>query len=262
LGTYFKTNPGAAKGEKPLTQGSFNVGSSTAFIGVQAGSIALGFLVVHIFLLGFFLLISWDYFWEYIYKYLLVDLIEIASVLLFQHFVIEEYLANHLLSDHGTWIKRPVLWTWVMSLSTIASIISGFFVAIRRFITQIGLAVVGIFTLDRSIFPKELAMFDDGYLSYMSAATLANRHRAPAITFWTDEAAYDATTNYERIGIVARRGDRELKSGKFLRARNRWQLALTLVNNPSIIPLRRRGINIRDLKSQQQKTRANQNVNF
>jgi hypothetical protein len=120
------------------------------------------------------------------------------------------------------------------------------FVAIRRFITQLVLSTHQIFTLDVSIFPGSMAMFDDGFLAYMSAATLANRHRNAQVLFWAEAAHDDAKLNYERIGLtharrvpVLQRAPIELKSGKFLRNRNRWQLALTLLNNPSVIPLRR-----------------------
>jgi hypothetical protein len=110
----------------------------------------------------------------------------------------------------------------------------------------------------------------------MSLAVVANRHRSPVLSVWADMASVEREEEgkqkaevsnrqfvsklelseeqeleeavqeegQELVGAVREEGqvrsrrNRHRKDRAFVRSRNRWQLALSLLNNPSLIAMR------------------------
>ena len=129
-----------------------------------------------------------------------------------------------MLSD-GYWIFKPEAWTWFSSVCALASVITGIVASVKRFIILIAISLASVFKLDATYFPHLLVSFDSGYTAFMSVAAMQHRHRSPVLSM-AREKMFDNSKSTQA------------PSATTLRNRTRWQLALTLFNNPNLAQLR------------------------
>jgi hypothetical protein len=160
---------------------------------------------------------------------------------------------NHTYLSDGFWIKRPVEWTWLNSILIIGSTITGLYFSMLRLFLLMLFAFSSIFSLDYSLFPERFKCLDYGYCSFLSVAGLALRHGSPPLQTMariykaehkvehTEQANLpsDATAQANRLASTGLAGGGTPSSTANKLSRNRWHLAVTLLNNPSIIPLRK-----------------------
>ena len=149
-------------------------------------------------------------------------------IALFQVYVLDKFIGDRWLSD-GYRVSKPGAWTWFSATCSLAAVITGVIASVLRFAYLVFISLASVFVLDATYFPAGLVSYDSGYSAFMSVVAMQHRHRSPVLTTAGDVV----------FGADARRDAvHQQRSPASLRARQRWQLALTLFNNPSTMQLR------------------------
>ena len=149
-------------------------------------------------------------------------------IALFQVYVLDKFIGDRWLSD-GYRVSKPGAWTWFSATCSLAAVITGVIASVLRFAYLVFISLASVFVLDATYFPAGLVSYDSGYSAFMSVVAMQHRHRSPVLTTAGDVV----------FGADARRDAvPQQRSPASLRARQRWQLALTLFNNPSTMQLR------------------------
>jgi hypothetical protein len=162
------------------------------------------------------------------------------------------------------WITDRRAWTLYSVFMIVLSVITGMFFAVPRFLCLFVFSIASISRLDYSLFPDRYISEDKGFSSYMALQMLTHRHQSPVLHAFArvhfDEAAFAkdvALQPREDVDIATKaaeegggegcgrggggvgEGGKRVLGTRSLIVRNRWHLAYSLVNNPSIIGMRR-----------------------
>lgn len=177
--------------------------------------------------------------------------------------------------------QHPSLWTVYAAFMVSLSMTTGIAFALTRAAILMLLSLFNVFRIDHTVFPATLASLDSGFSAFMGVQMLWHRHHSPVlhavkVMFFEggggdsgagegaggrsdggseDGSGKEAVYN-ENISADGGDGDGDgdiematIDSGigsmqalKHKRIRNRWQVALTLQNNPSLAAYRKSAI--------------------
>jgi hypothetical protein len=237
---------------------AFEVSKASKFVGIQAGSIISGFVFVYVVVFGVLFILTWGRTYIFLFQsgkaIFTVGAASAIQVLFFDRIV-----SNRWLSD-GYWITRPVAWSWFNSFMTFASLLTGLLYSAQRFALLIAVAIRAAFLLDETIFPGFISTFDTGHSSFMAVIFMQHRHNHPILIqlpdFFRTRLAAQHRAGHSRspTAILTQGLHATFKAGrespvtaaaepdaallKRVRARTRWKMAYTLVNNPGLIACR------------------------
>ena len=251
---------------RPFAPAQYKVAGANKFIGLHIGSIVFGYLIV----LATCWLVLGFAFNPHVYAWVWNGGAIPAGVViaLVQVYALDRFVANRLLSD-GYWIKHPRLWVCYSSMMVMASVVSGIAASIKRFFFLTAFSLVSVMTLDTTHFPEKLTALDSGYTAFMSLVMMRHRHRSPVLSTARDvrfglgaqapggnKAAMSAEpAAADQAAAAAAAADPGVapRTGAQRRARTRWHLAFTLLNNPQLI--RDRGFAAEDEAVVEEETR-------
>jgi hypothetical protein len=246
---------------------NWTVSKANKFVGIQAGAIISGFVFVYCIVFIVLFVLSSEQLWLLLWDNISV-IVVVAFGSLVQIVFLDLIVGNRWLSN-GFWITRPFYWSWFNSFMTFASLITGLLYSVKRFAMLILVALRAAFLLDETIFPDFMKSLDTGHASFMSVIFLQHRHNHPILMHLSD-FFQTRLVSFEHASCSACSSDRgsrttlsascedtlhlfsnpifdptsleSLKSNpshainmKKVRARTRWKLAFTLINNPGLI---------------------------
>ncbi|CEM29853.1 unnamed protein product [Vitrella brassicaformis CCMP3155] len=155
-------------------------------------------------------------------------LIFLAVVLVLKYLFVETLLLRFVLMDKSNSIRRPRLFAVMYVAIIVVNFAYGLLMGVISIIAGIFFGVILVFQPGHSLFPKSARNWDPAYVSFLGALYLAHEEFNPiartAVTLLSAEGKRRHTIPPEDEQRVA----------AHRRARNRWHLALTLVNNPSL----------------------------
>eukprot|EP00937_MAST-01D_sp_MAST-1D-sp2_P000287 g287.t1 len=223
---------------RPWMPAKYKVALANKYIGLHLGSAVFGYTILMFLLVAVFTVLFSADFWTGLAT-AAGGLAPASLVLTVLQLVLDSYIGNRRLSD-GYWIYRPKAWAWFSSTGALPSVITGIVGSIKRFAYLLLISLASVATLDSTNFPPELAGMDQGYNAFMAVAIMQHRHRSPVLTTARDKI-------FGQNGRHTQRGSlgKSNLSAAGLRARTRWQLAYTLLNNPALLQLRGHGIDAR-----------------
>ena len=201
------------------------------FIGLQIGSVLFGYAVIVLILWPILALAFNRHFWAWVWAngYIPVSLV----ITVFQLYFLDRIVGNRWLSN-GYWIRNPGGWTLFSTVVMMSSVVTGLAASVKRFVFLIAFALGSVLRLDSTRFPSRLVSYDQGYSSFMSVIMLRHRHCSPVIS-----VARELRFGLGKRGLAPSDNDTEphtaSKSEAQKRARTRWHLAYTLLNNPQLI---------------------------
>jgi len=142
------------------------------------------------------------------------------------------------------WVSNPRGWTLYSVAMVCINIITGFFFAFKRFVLLTALSVVAVCRLDCTIFPDSIVTLDTGFSSFMALLAISHRHRSPIISIFVrlcqDISNSNSNSNSGNDGNSSSGDGVVLQTSNRRKCRrNKWHLLYTLLNNPSLIELRR-----------------------
>lgn len=143
-------------------------------------------------------------------------------------FILDKFIGRKLLVKNG-FVVRWAWFAWYIIVTIPLTICAGFALALTRFGMLLVIALVYVVRVDMTIFPPFLQDFDAGYTSFMAAVNLMHRHQNPV---W--QALVRNLVQEHGNGSVDESAIRRKAS-----ARNKWCLAVTLMNNPQLVQERR-----------------------
>jgi hypothetical protein len=205
---------------------NWTVTKANKFCGLQIGSTIAGFTIIFLVTTVLTFFITWDTFWEMIWQDYSGLLSTALVVTMLQLLFFEKLIGETILSDKFR-ILRPGLWTVFSAFMLCLSITTGIAFAVTRAVTLMCLSGFNVFRLDSTTFPAALASLDSGFSAFMGLQMLRHRHHSPILHAFVESAS----------GAI-NPGEREDKANPVQstskRIRNKWQLALTLHNNPGL----------------------------
>mmetsp|Transcript_14298 Transcript_14298/g.42886 ORF Transcript_14298/g.42886 Transcript_14298/m.42886 type:complete len:995 (-) Transcript_14298:239-3223(-) len=213
-----------------------------AYVGIALSSSIFGFMLVSLlFTAAIFIVINDDII-EFLIDYVLRPFLAwLGSFLLLKH-VFNPLVLQGWCSD-GRSIKRPVSFAYAIFTLMLYQLFTGFFSAIFRLVSMLGWCFVAVLRLDMTIFPKELAGMDAGYMAFCSNVYFRHQHSnavlQEAVRAFADIDRGEETEGEGEGGSTEKTALETEKSEAHRRARNRWQVAYTLLKNPALVKLRR-----------------------
>lgn len=158
------------------------------------------------------------------YVSMILDFFKTLSTLIVKFFL--DFLANWLLvNKESKRIGRPIIWEWYFIISTSHGFIIGIIRAFTRLVIFFIVSMMSVFRIEATIFPPSLQRFDQSYISFMSYIYTLHSHDHPA---WV--VAADCWRQ-----VCDSSGRNQLNNDKSIRAKLRWNLAYTLLIDPSLI---------------------------
>jgi hypothetical protein len=221
---------------------NWTVTKANKFCGLQIGSTIAGFsLVLSVTALLTFI-ITWDGFWKAIWDNFAVTLTTALVVTTMQMLLFEMAIGERILSDKFR-ILRPRLWTVYSAFMLCLSITTGIAFALTRAVILMCLSFFNVFRLDHTTFPATLASLDSGFSAFMGLQMLWHRHQSPILHAFMDGNTSGASNPAE--GGELKTNPTQITSKHI---RNKWQLALTLHNNPGLASHRKHAMAKRTAK--------------
>eukprot|EP00039_Didymoeca_costata_P014303 m.229837 g.229837 ORF g.229837 m.229837 type:complete len:246 (+) comp15991_c0_seq35:2650-3387(+) len=138
---------------------------------------------------------------------------------------------------------------------TFFNMILGLFAFVARILSNAGFGLAFLSRLDKPALPRGYETFDSGFNAYINFLVVdhfyGNKVLDTFIKLLSEHSFYlhdwrDKNVNREEHPVAP-----DYTSPKTSRAFIRWQLAITLLNNPSLVALRRRGLTVVDVKQTQ-----------
>eukprot|EP00811_Abedinium_folium_P018983 NODE_2790_length_2145_cov_4.728940.p1 GENE.NODE_2790_length_2145_cov_4.728940~~NODE_2790_length_2145_cov_4.728940.p1 ORF type:complete len:578 (+),score=148.75 NODE_2790_length_2145_cov_4.728940:120-1736(+) len=183
----------------------------------------------------------------------------IGTSILVKTLVLDKFIGRKMLTSKAGFVTHWAAFAWYILLIIPLTTVSGIALAISRFFFLLIICAFHVVRLDVTLFPVSIQSLDPGYTVFMSSLTLDHRHRNPIWTAFADtltKRLREARTRATEV-FVAENGAGHESAGschdvtcsehvcdaakRRERARRRWFLAVTLVNNPSLAFSRRSG---------------------
>ncbi|XP_028411194.1 stimulated by retinoic acid gene 6 protein-like [Dendronephthya gigantea] len=224
--------------------------SSFKFAGYQTGYIIWSFVLTHlaIFLiltviaLGFIWPLTWGSFKDAIIPSLLVNLWPTILITLIT-IITQRLLAKYVfLRDYGAMLalNNRRLFHIVSYFLYFLNIFVGLFSCLIRIFYAIFLGALFLPRLQKSALPRDWELFDPGYKTYIGYLFLEHTHANPVL-FTFNRVMREAIERTDEFEDETNETDIEnVNKAPPRRAKIRWFLAVTLINNPSLQSLRRR----------------------
>lgn len=158
------------------------------------------------------------------------------------YFILKMFVGNRILSEKGQIPKRPRSLTDFIFCLCAWYIINGIFAAVSRMALYLPFFFLSFCRLDSSPFPPYFQEYDVGYRSCQSLIAYHTRTQNPLV-FCFAEHLFQSNGSFRARALnpagFGRFEEAEVsKSSR--RVRNKWHLATTLINNPSLCAYRRR----------------------
>eukprot|EP00937_MAST-01D_sp_MAST-1D-sp2_P003940 g3940.t1 len=212
---------------RPFKMGQYKVTAANKYVGLHLGSCVFGYAVLVLTLTPLLTLLFSPDTWSGALTYA-NNLAPASLAITVIQLCLDQYVGNRQLSN-GYWIRKPAAWGWFSAVCALPSVITGIVASIKRFAYLLVIALASVVTLDSTMFPPAFTSLDSGYSAFMAVAALQHRHRSPVLTT-AREAVFSPG--------CPRAPPSDGTSAAALRARSRWQLAATLLNNPALTALR------------------------
>eukprot|EP00930_Biecheleria_cincta_P046665 TRINITY_DN3220_c0_g1_i2.p1 TRINITY_DN3220_c0_g1~~TRINITY_DN3220_c0_g1_i2.p1 ORF type:complete len:824 (-),score=89.53 TRINITY_DN3220_c0_g1_i2:74-2545(-) len=203
---------------------------ASALPGMMMSTIAFGFTLMLVLVLaamfGLLLLVDVISSDSDVFVNILTLLSGSGLSILVKIFVLDKFVGRRLLTDKG-FITNWRLFNAYLLFTIPISTVSGILLAFTRLVYLFGVGALYIVRLDITLFPGCLSAYDSGYVTHMAALLIAKRHQNPIMQTWAQELQKTAASDISSISAARRRAIRK------------WNLAVTLVNNPSLMHDRR-----------------------
>ena len=128
-------------------------------------------------------------------------------------YLVDPVLMHGVCSD-GFRVKRPTAFGLVYAAYMAYGLVSGAAIFLSRVLTSVAVSLVHLVSLDISVLPERYAHLDAGHVAFMSLVRAHHNHHNSAL-----HVAAEALAAPDR---------------RATRARARWHLAYTLLNNPGL----------------------------
>ena len=218
----------------------FNLHRAGAYVGIQVSHAAFEFILIFLLLWAAIMAIFFTPLRSFLWRQTrgLIYAIFSAS---FLTSIVGKLIYTKYLTAPGFVIRHRLYFGLAEMLLTVTSILSGIATAIGRLVALLIGFVIYYMRLDTALTPHPRESLDPGFTAFSSCLLTDLYFNSPVLVV-------AASIFAERIvpGPPPPEGDIELnvKSSSALcgqRARARWALAYTLVNNPSLVAMRKRG---------------------
>jgi hypothetical protein len=178
----------------------------------------------------------------------LLPSITFALLIFVTQFLLAKFL---LLHDRGAYvnINNRRLFHILSFFLFFYNTLIGLFSCLRRIFTGMALGTVLVDRLDRSTLPRGWESFDPGFRSYMGYLLLEHTYSNPYLSTFLFLLQKETARAKLTTGGIKQPADTEMHSNsvQFLSChsklmRNKWMVAYTLINNPSLLMLRNRSV--------------------
>ncbi|XP_062517423.1 stimulated by retinoic acid gene 6 protein-like isoform X2 [Corticium candelabrum] len=223
------------------------VTAAMRYSGYQIGYVLWGFVLQFLVFFLVFLTIAILFFFDIVsFGDLILKFLPtiVFTILLFiAQFLLAKYV---LLTDYGKYvnISNRRLFHCVSFFSFFYNALIGLFSCLRRIVTGLVLGLLLIGRLDRCTLPSGWEGFDPGYRSYVGYLLLEQSYSNPyLVTFLYLLKTRQIKTPTEKIHLQGNNIDsNQLLTYRSQISRNRWLVAYTLINNPTLLKYRDRKV--------------------
>ncbi|XP_062517421.1 stimulated by retinoic acid gene 6 protein-like [Corticium candelabrum] len=218
--------------------------ASMRYSGYQIGYMLWGFVLQSFVFFLVFLVIEFLFFFDIVsFGDLVLQFLPtiVFTILLFiAQFLLAKYV---LLTDYGKYvnISNRRLFHSISFFSFFYNALIGLFSCLRRILTGLVLGLLLIDRLDRCTLPNGWEGFDPGYRSYVGYLLLEHSYSNPyLVTFLyllrRKDCSRATVDEVELYGVHSNTS--QFLSYRSRITRNRWLVAYTLINNPSLLKYR------------------------
>lgn len=218
---------------------SFHAQWATYFAGALMGNAILGvvFILFPLWIILFMLSLGefWSLMWSLRSYLAFYALLYITRYCVF-NFVVPQYVVT----DEGL-VLRPLVWSILFPSLTLLNFIQGALSGLIRFGVMFPYLLLQYVRVDMTFLPGEFSNWDFSFQPFVSLVLQAHRQLNPVLI--AAAATFDPSLSCDEVSGSSRNREteqgshREVEasaSGPLKRVRNRWRLAVTLAENPSL----------------------------
>ena len=216
---------------------------SSTFVAIFVSTHLIGMLVVVIVLWTVFTLLGWTQFEALVVGQLNAILAYVVAYIVVK-VTLKRIVCNKWLSTAGSARHPRALSDFIFCLS-IFHIFTGLLAAVTRLVMFIPIMFYQFCRLDENMFPEGWQSWDTPFRACQSLLQHHTRTTNP-LAFAFAESLFEGTKSNRTRYVAASHGDwvPDATPPAQVRARTRWHLTRTLINNPSLCELRVRPVQV------------------